>query len=115
MLFIFSSVNTGCSIWLSLCSADVCNYGADNLKLIHHHKDSIHPPEPIFIEKYENTPFTEYEGSMDENGFRPALLESLFKMLFIFSSVNTGCSIWLSLCSADVALSSSSEDSNFGS
>lgn len=50
-------------------SCDICNYGADNLKLIHHHKDSIHPPEAIFIEKYENTPFTEYEGSMDENGF----------------------------------------------
>lgn len=47
---------------------DVCNYGADNLKLIYNHKDSIHPPEPIFVEKYEDTPFTEYEGTIDENG-----------------------------------------------
>jgi hypothetical protein len=39
-------------------SCDICNYGADNLKLIHHHKDSIHPPEPIFIEKYVRAAWT---------------------------------------------------------
>lgn len=49
-------------------SCEICSYGADNPKLIANHKDSIHTPEPIFIEKYENTPFTEYEGSLDENG-----------------------------------------------
>lgn len=44
---------------------DQCDYSVDNLKLIYHHMETVHPPEPLFIEVDGTTITEEMDGMSD--------------------------------------------------